>query len=97
MLFFYPSSPCGSNDKESACNAGDLGSTLRQEKPVEKRITTHTNILAWRIPWTERSGSLQFMGLQESDMTEWLTLSIHFIVLTTTVRKLCECQVLLKV
>jgi len=50
VLFFYLCSPGGSNDKESACNAGDLGSTPSQEKSVEKRITTHPNILAWRIP-----------------------------------------------
>ena len=35
----------------------------------EKEMTTHSSILAWRIPWTEEPGRLQFMGLQESDMT----------------------------
>ena len=32
-------------------------------------MATHTSILAWRNPWTEEPGRLQFMGLQESDMT----------------------------
>ena len=36
-------------------------------------MATHSNILAWRTPWTEEPGGLQSMGLQESDMTEWLT------------------------
>ena len=50
--------PGGSTDKESACNAGDLG----WEKPLEKGIATHSSILAWRIPWTEEPGGLQMMG-----------------------------------
>ena len=47
------------NRKESACNAGDLG----WEEPLEKGMTTHSTILAWRIPWTEDSlpGRLQSM------------------------------------
>ena len=35
---------------------------------VEKEMTTYSSILAWRIPWTEESGGLLSMGLQESDM-----------------------------
>ena len=37
---------------------------LSQEDPREKRMATHSNILAWRIPWTEEPGGLQSMGLQ---------------------------------
>ena len=37
---------------------------LGWEDPLEKGMATHSNILAWRIPWTEKSGSLQSMGLQ---------------------------------
>ena len=32
--------------------------------PLEKEMATHSSILAWRIPWTEKSGGLQSMGLQ---------------------------------
>ena len=39
--------------------------SLSQEDPLEKEIATHSSILAWEIPWTEESGELQFMGLQE--------------------------------
>ena len=33
-------------------------------------MANHSSILAWRIPWTEESGGLQFMGRTESDMTD---------------------------
>ena len=45
-------------------DAGDLGLILGQEDPLEEVMATHSSILAWRIPWTEESGRLQFMGLQ---------------------------------
>ena len=32
--------------------------------PLEEGMATHSSILAWRIPWTEKSGGLQSMGLQ---------------------------------
>ena len=50
--------PCGSDDKESAYSAGDLGSNL------EKGMAPHSSILAWKIPWTEEPRGLQSMGLQ---------------------------------
>ena len=43
--------------------------SLAQEDPLEKEMETHSNILAWKIPWTEELGGLQSMGSQESDMT----------------------------
>ena len=56
--------PGGSDSKESACNAGDLGPILGWEDPLEKDMTTHSSILAWRIPWTKEPGRLQSTGLQ---------------------------------
>ena len=50
--------PGGSDGKESACNAGDPGQSLVGEDPLEMGIATHTNILAWRIPWTQKPGGL---------------------------------------
>ena len=38
--------------------------SLGQEDPLEKGKTTHSSILAWRIPMTEELGGLQFIGLQ---------------------------------
>ena len=44
--------PGGSHGKESACNVGDLGSIPGLEDNLEKGMATHSNILAWKIPWT---------------------------------------------
>ena len=40
--------------------------SLGQEDPLEKEITTHSIILAWKIPWTEEPEGLQSMGSQKS-------------------------------
>ena len=45
---------------------------LYWEYNVEKEMTTHCNIIAWRIPWPEEPGRLQSMGSQESDKTQQL-------------------------
>ena len=34
------------------------------EDPLEKGMATHSSILAWRIPWTEKPGGLESMGSQ---------------------------------
>ena len=36
--------------------------SLGWEDSLENRMSTHSNILAWRIPWTEEPGRLQSMG-----------------------------------
>ena len=36
--------------------------TLGWENPLEKKMATHSSILAWRIPWTEEPGGLQSIG-----------------------------------
>ena len=41
-----------------------------QEYPLEKRMATYSNILAWRTPWIEEPGRLEFMESRESDTTE---------------------------
>ena len=38
--------------------------SLGQEDPLEEEMTTHSSIVAWRIPWTEEPGRLQSMGSQ---------------------------------
>ena len=40
--------------------------SLVQEDSLEKEMATHSSILAWKIPWTEEAGGLQFMGSQKS-------------------------------
>ena len=56
--------PGGSEVKASACNAETWVQSLGQKDPLEKGMATHSSILAWRIPWTEELGGLQFTGLQ---------------------------------
>ena len=47
-----------------SANAGDMGSLLGQEDPLEKEMATNSSILAQEIPWTEEPGRLQSMGSQ---------------------------------
>ena len=42
---------------------------LGWEESLEKEMATHSSMVAWRIPWTEETGRLEAMGLQELDMT----------------------------
>ena len=51
----------GSDGKEFAFNAGDLGWI---PDPLEKVMATHSGILGRRNPWTEEPGGLQSMGSQ---------------------------------
>ena len=53
-------------------------SSLAREGPLEKGMTTHSSILAWRIPRTVKPGGLQSVGLQRFGQTDPLTLSLHF-------------------
>ena len=50
--------------------------SLGWEDLLEKEMVTHSSILAWKIPWTEKPGMLQAIGSQELDMTEQL--HFHF-------------------
>ena len=38
--------------------------SLGQEDPLEEEMAIYSSNLAWRIPWTEEPGGLQFMGSQ---------------------------------
>ena len=40
--------------------------SLGQEDPLEKEMATHSGILAWEIPWTEKLGVLQSMWSQRA-------------------------------
>ena len=52
------------NLSANARDVRDAGSILGPEDPLEEGRATHSNILPWRIPWTEKSGRLQSTGLQ---------------------------------
>ena len=62
-----------------AADHGKVKSWTRQSNftffILEKEIATHSSTLAWRIPWTEKSGGLQFMGSEsQKNTTERLSL-----------------------
>ena len=57
--------PDGSVVKNSQAKQEMRMKSLDQEDPLEKEMTTYSSILAWRIPWWEESGRLQFIGSQK--------------------------------
>ena len=63
-MFVFLGFPGGLDLEESACSVGDLGWILGWEDPLEEGLATHYSILDWRIPWTEKPGGLQSVGLQ---------------------------------
>ena len=63
---WLPGFPDGSHGKEPACQCRrkrGVVQSLGREDPLEKEMAAHSNILAWRMPWTEEPGGLQSMGL----------------------------------
>ena len=55
------------SDKESTCQCRMLRRWVRSlgwEDPLEKEMTTHSSILAWKSPWTEEPNGLQSRGSQ---------------------------------
>ena len=59
--------PCSSGSKESSLSQIQF---LSQEVPLEKGMATHSSILAWRIPWTDRATQSQ------TRLSRFLTLRI---------------------
>ena len=56
--------------------------SLVWEDPLEKEMATHSSILAWRIPWTEEPGGLQYTGSQRVGH-DWATnFSIDHLVMS---------------
>ena len=51
--------------------------TLGWEDPLEEEMTTHSSILAWKIPWTEEPGGLQLWGCTDLDTTNRLNTNTH--------------------
>ena len=47
--------------------------SLDREDPLEEEMATHSSILAWKIPWIEKSGGLHPWGHKELDLTERLS------------------------
>ena len=71
-------------------HARDPATILGWEDLLEREMTTHSSILAWRIPWTEEPGGLQSMGSQELDVTERLTLYLQRVAFRMKCVNMCE-------
>ena len=54
----------------SAGDIRDTGSIPGLERSLEKEMATHSSLLAWRIPRSEKPRRLQSIGSEESNMTE---------------------------
>ena len=65
LLTFHWSSPVAQLVKNLPANAGNTRDVGREDS-VEKEMATHSNILAWKIPWTEEPGWLQYMRLERA-------------------------------
>ena len=46
-----------------------MSSTVGQQDPLEKEMTIHSSILAWEIPWTEKTGRLTVRGVAKEHST----------------------------
>ena len=57
--------------------------SLDQEDLLEKEMATHSSILAWKIPWTEKPGGLQVQGVAKSRTRLSDFTSLHFSELYT--------------
>ena len=64
LPYVHQGFPGGSDSEESACNAKSQVRSLGWEDPLEKKVASHSSILAWRILWTEEPSQLQSMGSQ---------------------------------
>ena len=58
--------PSGSMVKTPPAMPETWVQSLGREDPLEEKMTTHSSILAWEIPWTEEPGELRSMGSQKS-------------------------------
>ena len=66
-LYIDTGFPGGTMVKNLPATAGDEDPQLQslgQKDPLEEGMETHSSILVWKIPWTEKPGRLQSMELQ---------------------------------
>ena len=56
--------------KNPPASAGDPGSNLSRDDPLEEGMAVHSGVLSWRTPWTEEPSRLQLWGCKGSDMTK---------------------------
>ena len=60
MVLVIKNPPAGAGDTETQVQS------LGQEDPLEEGMATHSSVLAWETPWTEKPGRLQSERSQKS-------------------------------
>ena len=61
--------------------------SLGGEDPLEKEVATHSSILAWGIPWTEKPGGLQSIGSHRKQHEEdYPGIPLRWLALSTSLR-----------
>ena len=85
-IYTYSQQYDGASGQEPTCQCRteemqvqDLG----RADPLVKEMTTHSSILAWRIPWTEEPGGLPSMGSKSRDTPEWLNNNNYIYIYAT--------------
>ena len=66
--------------KNLLANARDVGQIPGWEDPLEEEMAPYSNALAWKIPWAEEPGGLQYMGslrVRHDGMTEHTHTNTH--------------------
>ena len=70
MIYIYYAYILGFPDGSVVRNSPAMQDTSVQslgwEDPLENEMASHSSILTWEVPWTEKPGRLQSMGLQKS-------------------------------
>ena len=66
LIYLQMGFPGGSDGKESACNAGNLGLIPGSGRFLEEGMATHSSILAWRIPMDRGAWWATVFGVAES-------------------------------
>ena len=67
----FPGGAVVKNPPPNAIDTGDAGLIPELGRSPADEMVTHSSILAWRIPWTEEPGGLQFMESQK--IKTWLS------------------------
>ena len=66
--------------------------SLGREDPLKKGMATHSSTLAWKIPWTEKAGRVQSMGLQRvghdwaTSLSFFLSLEVSHVIPLTRIQ-----------
>ena len=63
-LWDFPDVSEGKESTHKQCWSPTPVQSLGWEDPLEKEMATQSSTIAWKIPWTEEPGRLQFMGSQ---------------------------------